>query len=74
VKQGPDDTRDPMPVAQTLGTVIGNAVWTEMRLIRHPAMMDPMHYQSDFWTMPKVRDRLKIAICTANDIGIKRAV
>ena len=60
VKQGPDDTRDPEPVAQTLGFVMGNAVWTQMRIIQRPSIRDPTHYHSDFWTIPKVRDRLKI--------------
>jgi hypothetical protein len=60
VKQGPDDNRDPMTVAQTLGFVIGNSVWTEMRLIQQPPIRDPIRYHNDFWTLPKVRDRLKI--------------
>jgi hypothetical protein len=60
VEQGPDDTRDPTPVAQTLGVVIANSVWTQMRLIQSPAIKDPGRYHDDFWTLPKVRIRLNI--------------
>ena len=62
VREGPNDTRDPIAIAQTLGFVLGNAVWTEMRLIQSPTIreLEKTRYQNVFSELPRMRDRLKI--------------